>query len=821
MVTKTLRNLGSLLMLQGALVLLGFVLTLFLGDLAGSRAFAAQASAGTTLRVEVELVTVEVMVLDKKGSPVRNLKKENFRLYEDGKQQEISTFDEVIDNPSQTVPTSLADIDDNGPNHGKMVLILFDDSTITPGQQKMTRDSAEKYVKEHMRPWDLFAVASYGMSLKILQNYTHDVGKVVEAIRQPTTSYATGATRLQSDSRQSGRGNVGNMGSMDASESGAPQPRSQSRSPLGGNQEAKYRAATLLRTLGSLSSSVARVKGRKTVLLYSEDFSISSDIQSEFSNAVISAQRSNVCFYTIDARGLNLSTGNQTSQIQSSPSTKAFKEMAQSGFSPLKSVFQSLVPLAEVLDAGTQTLLGSSMFQQPGGGQAPSGGGGQPSGGGSGSQPGGGTGSGSGGTGTTGTTGTTTPGNTTPGSSTPTTSNTQPSRDVTSGRSGNQMNEEGPQFEEARMENILRSLANETGGSAIFNTNNFNERLDKVDQELSNYYVLGFQSSNPKRDGKFRKLEVKTDAKGVTVKHRDGYVDPRPLDALAGSKGEKSLMNAIASPTPVSQLPITFRALYFYESPGLARIPISARIRTASIELKKKGGQLGSDLNVMGVAYAEDGSVAARFSETMRILFDKEKEEAFRRQSMSYRNYFKLRPGKYQLKLAVADEKGKVGSAEQSLVVPPMPQAGMTASSLLVAEQFTRLPDLIQNLQAKMLDDADPMVISGLQITPSVENRLPVKAPVRAIFKVYNLSGSPEQRKFVANIHLMGEKGETQAYPSVPLDQTVFQTGKTEAIIGLNLPFEQAPAGKYKLVIETSEVNSKQSVTVETDLQFL
>jgi VWFA-related protein len=819
MANKILRNLNSLLILVGALVLMGLVLTLLLGNLPGSRAFAAQAPGATTLRVEVELVTVEVMVLDKKGSPVRNLKKEDFRLYEDGKQQAISTFDEVIDNPSQTMPTSLADIDDSGPNRGKMVLILFDDSTITPGQQKMTRDSAEKYVKEHMRPWDLFAVASYGMSLRILQNYTHDAGKVVEAIRQPATSYASGTARLKSDRGQRRMGDVGSMGSMDA-ESGMPQSGSQSRSAsaFGGGQEAKYRAATLLRTLGSLSSSVARVKGRKTILLYSEDFSISSDIQSEFSNAVISAQRSNVCFYTIDARGLNLSTGSQTSHIQGSPSSKTFKETALGGFAPLKSVLQSMMPLAGMLDAGTQSLVTAFMFQQPAGGQTPSGGGSQPSGGSSGSQPGAGTGGGTGGTGTT---GTTTTGNTTTGSTTTPSSNIQPSRDNTFGRSREQMGEEGVQFEEARMDNILRSLANETGGSAIFNTNNFNERLDKVDQELSNYYVLGFQSSNPKRDGKFRKLEVKIDVKGVTVKHRNGYIDPRPLDALAGSKGEKSLMNAIASPTSASQLPITFRALYFYESPGLARIPISAKIRTASIELKKKGGQLGSDLNMMGVAYAEDGSVAARFSETTRILFDKEREEAFRKQSISYRNYFKLRPGKYQLKVAVADEKGKVGSAEQPLVVPPMPQAGMAASSLLVAEQFTRLPDLIQNLQAKMLDDADPMVISGLQITPSVENQLPVNAPVRAIFKIYNLSGSPGERKFVANIRLVGEKGETQVYSAVPLDQTVFQTGKAEVIVGLNLPFEKAPAGKYKLVIETSEVSSKQSVTVETDVQFL
>ncbi len=371
------------------------------------------------------------------------------------------------------------------------------------------------------------------------------------------------------------------------------------------------------------------------------------------------------------------------------------------------------------------------------------------------------------------------------------------------------------------MENILRSLANETGGSAIFNTNNFNERLDKVDQELSNYYVLGFQSSNPKRDGKFRKLEVKSEMKGLTIKHRNGYVDPRPLDVLSGSKGEKSLMNAIASPTPVNQLPVTFRAIYFYDTPGLARIPVAAKIRTASMELKKKGGQLATDINLMGVAYAEDGSVSARFSETLHLLFDKEKEEAFRKQDLAYRNYFKLRPGKYQLKLAASDEKGKVGSAEQSLVVPAVPQSGMGASSLVVADQLSRLPDLIQNLQAKLLDESDPLIFNGLQIAPSVENQLPLNTPVRAFFKIYNLSGTPEQRKFVAKVQLLGEKGETQNLPPIPLDRNVFPTGKSEATIGLILPFDKVTPGKYKLVIETSEATSNQSVTVQTDLQFL
>jgi len=223
----------------------------------------------------------------------------------------------------------------------------------------------------------------------------------------------------------------------------------------------------------------------------------------------------------------------------------------------------------------------------------------------------------------------------------------------------------------------------------------------------------------------------------------------------------------------------------------------------------------------MGVAYSEDGSVAARFSEVLHILFDKEKEQAFRSQDLAYRNYFKLRPGKYQVKLAIADEKGKVGSVEESLVVPPMPQSGLAASSLVVADQLSRLPDLIQNLQAKLLDDADPMVFNGVQITPSAGNQLPANSPLRVFYKVYNLPGAAGQRKFVAKVQLVNDKGETQNMPPIPLDQNIFATGKSEIVVGLILPLEKPTPGKYKLVIETAETTSNQTVTVQTDIQFL
>ncbi len=758
-----------------------------------SPASAAQ-TGSVNLRVDVELITVEVSVIDKKGNPIRNLKREDFQLLEDGKPQEIVTFAEIKEDSGQEVPTSLADIEENGPNRGKVVLILFDDSHLTTGQLQIARDSAEKYVKAHMKPLDIFAVASYGMSLKILQNFTHDAAKIVAAIRQPAASFATTARPLSGAEIPGARSRPGTM----PRGLGATLPES---------QESRYRASALFRALTNLNSSVAQVKGRKIVLFFSEDFAAGTDVQSEYSRTVDSAKKSNVAFYTIDAKGL-MSPQTISEVKHSSPGER---------IAPPAGRFQARVASALARSASL-SLLGSpltganwtnGMLQQgggsQGGGQGDKRGGGQPPGGSSGGSTNPGTGSGS---------RTTTPTNPAPNTNNP---NAPGSRTDNSDYSRNQ-----PDFAQfnQRIDNMLRSLATETGGVAIFNTSDFNGRLDEVNLELSNYYVLGFQSNNPKRDGRFRKLEVKVIAKGAEVRHREGYVDPRPVDILAGSKGEKSLMAAMAAPATASQLPVTFRAVYFYESPALARVPVTARIRTTNIELKKKGGQVAGDLNLMAVAYAENGAISARFSETLHITLEKGGEENFRKEKLVYWNHFKLRPGKYQVKLAVSDEKGKVGSAEQTLEVLPMPQQDLAASSLVVAEKISRLPDLIQDLQSKLLDDSDPILYRGFQILPSIENQFPVNSPVGTVFKMYNLTGDAQQRQLVAQVRLKAENGEVSEIGPIPLDENLFATGKTEGVVGLKLPFQNVAAGKYKLVIAASEGISKRTVTLETDLVF-
>jgi VWFA-related protein len=367
----------------------------------------------------------------------------------------------------------------------------------------------------------------------------------------------------------------------------------------------------------------------------------------------------------------------------------------------------------------------------------------------------------------------------------------------------------------------LRSLASESGGTSLLNTNDISGELDKLDQQISNYYILGFQSNSPRHDGGFRSIKVRTEAKGVSLKHRPGYQDRRPLDALTSSRQEQLLLTILASPVNATEIPIAFRAVYFYDPPKAAKVLIPARIRLEKTVFRRKGAQIAVDLNIMGVAYAEDGSIAARFSETLPINIESEKEQALRKSNLIYRNYFKLRPGKYRLKLVVSDESNNLGSMEQALVLPPLPEQGFAASSLVVAEQVSRLPDMIRNLQTQLLDESDPMLYSGIQIEPSVINRIPENSTVPMMFRIYSPAGPPEKWDLIAKTKLLDQNGKEHPLGLIHLKDSISPVSKTEVVALLQLSFPGVPPGRYQLVLETGYEGSSRLATVQTDLEFV
>ena len=131
------------------------------------------------------------------------------------------------------------------------------------------------------------------------------------------------------------------------------------------------------------------------------------------------------------------------------------------------------------------------------------------------------------------------------------------------------------------------------------------------------------------------------------------------------------------------------------------------------------------------------------------------------------------------MKLAMADDKGKIGTSEQVLSVPPMPESGMASSSLVVSQEMTQLPELIRNIQAQLLDETDPLIYKGVQILPSVENHIRRESPIAVFYKLYNLSGSGAEKSLTAKAQLADEKGEVTEIPAIHLSEAAYATGNS------------------------------------------
>jgi VWFA-related protein len=74
----------------------------------------------------------------------------------------------------------------------------------------------------------------------------------------------------------------------------------------------------------------------------------------------------------------------------------------------------------------------------------------------------------------------------------------------------------------------LRVLAELTGGLAVVNQNDFTKALKRIDQETSDYYVVGYYSSNPDPTKKRRSIEVKVTRPGANVWNRTSYTLKKP-----------------------------------------------------------------------------------------------------------------------------------------------------------------------------------------------------------------------------------------------------------------------------------------------------
>ena len=162
------------------------------------------------LRVESELVLVNVVVRDKQGNPVAGLTRDDFTLLEDGKAQRVSSFDfENLDTtpltaasgPSQSStnvpaakikPILTAKDADEALSNKRVIVLLFDLSSMGPDETERSVQAAKKYVQTKMTSADLIAIVSLASSLRLDQDFTTDQARLLHVLNRFSRSEGQG-----------------------------------------------------------------------------------------------------------------------------------------------------------------------------------------------------------------------------------------------------------------------------------------------------------------------------------------------------------------------------------------------------------------------------------------------------------------------------------------------------------------------------------------------------------------------------------------------------------------------------------------------------
>src|SRR5579871_6975054 len=132
-----------------------------------------------TIKVETRVVLVDTVVTDKKGNYIRDLTTNNFKVWEDGKEQPVTSFSREDSAADPSHP------------HKHYLVLFFDNSTMEFGDQAKAREAAAKFINSNAGPDHLIAIVEFGGTLRITQNFTTDperLKKVVAGVRFSTVS---------------------------------------------------------------------------------------------------------------------------------------------------------------------------------------------------------------------------------------------------------------------------------------------------------------------------------------------------------------------------------------------------------------------------------------------------------------------------------------------------------------------------------------------------------------------------------------------------------------------------------------------------------
>ncbi len=283
-------------------------------------------------------------------------------------------------------------------------------------------------------------------------------------------------------------------------------------------------------------------------------------------------------------------------------------------------------------------------------------------------------------------------------------------------------------------ESALRFVANATGGFLIRNTNDINNALERVGEEMHSYYLLSYRPLKSNFDGEFRKITVDVRGSGLQVRARNGYYAIPPGYEFLTPE-EFVLLNQ--SRNQESAAPLYLQAAGFQDAGGSYRVPVIVELPTNSIQFNQVEKTHVARLQILGLIIDSEGQFVFRFDEPRVYSITDQEFDLLQTGSVSFMDVLQLPPGKYSFEVAVKDvSSGALFYRAQGLELrAPVDQ--LSVSPILLSKEVNKVSEAGQGF----------LTVKGVKILPSARCHFRNGDNLIFYFDIYNAQSDTHSKK--------------------------------------------------------------------------
>jgi len=335
--------------------------------------------------------------------------------------------------------------------------------------------------------------------------------------------------------------------------------------------------------------------------------------------------------------------------------------------------------------------------------------------------------------------------------------------------------------------------------------------LRRMAQELNQFYVLGYVPQAT-AEGSCHALKVKLNKGGMEVRSRTGYCNVRPTNPLEGKPVEKQ-MEAEASGTAAGTIHASLQVPYFYAGPNIARVNLTMEIPGDAVVFNKDKGKYQANVNILGLAYKADGSVGARFSDTLKLEMEKDEWKEFTKQPYKYQNQFDAGPGSYNLKVVLSSGGQGFAKMETPLVIDGYDGNNLTLGGVVLSTSLQRVDEIPTEVDATLLEDRKPLIVKGMQITPAANYQFKKTDNVFLYSELYEPLLKTDAAMKVASGYRIYDKATSKQvfFSNAVLLDSFVQKGNPVVPFALKVETKDLQPGNYQLVLLGVDAQNHQA----------